>query len=160
MKKKITIDRVIEITEAVQLISQNDLLSGETNYWLSKLSNQLKTRYKSFMYARESKRLEILSAQTELMDKKPAEWRIKLSQLDAEFVKFAEDLKQKIAKEEAKREKEISYEVRAFKLSEFMAADEIKRTRIIDQKPVELNIKKGDSLVTLQFFELMGDLIE
>lgn len=160
-KKVIMIDQVLDVYDAFNLVSNNDVLPAETNYWLANLIGKIKGRYKSFMMAREPERLRISKLQAELYKEKKDGYQLQISNLDTEYSLFVETLKDNIRAKEEKSTKDITYDVRRFKRSEFVAAADIKRLRPGgDGKNILLEMKEGDDLVPPQFYLLMGDLIE
>lgn len=157
-KIKIPINRVTDIVDAITMVSKLDTLKSETSYWLSNLYNKLKPRYKSFIHARESKRLELSNKQAQIIKQAAPNWQAEVKAIDAEFTQFVEQLKAKIAESE-KGSKDIDYEVRLFKRTDFEAQEDLKRTQIVNGKAIETPIKKGECLVPIEFFMLMDDLI-
>ncbi len=168
-KPKLKLERILELSQAVDTVANNDRLAGKTTYWVGRLGDFCSGPMKVFKAGQEKALNQIkpeqdaLVKQVEALDPIKDRWEIeKLNRQIQEYnVKFAE-----LVKEVLEQEEEIS--MPEFKMSQFIAEHDITYTETLKDvdkdgkeitKKIELTIKKGQSLVPTKFFRLMGEYV-
>jgi len=161
-EEKKPLGRIIEIASAVDLVGQNSSLDATVSYRLGRLGDYCKSPVKLYSKLREEARKEIATKQKKLVaelegasDAQKREINIKINELTTEFSEKDRELK----------EQEEAIKIPKFKLSEFIAKEDTKRKETHrnqqgESKEVDIQVKSGQALVPVEFFSLMGDLIE
>lgn len=155
---KITLERAISLSQAAQMISENDLLNVTVAYWVGRLGDKCLSIAKSSEKRREAIR-KPLAEKIDALQKemKSATNEEEKKSITEQIAKINEEFKQKID-ELMQTEEEIEIN-RELKLSDFKAKEEILVIDMLEGKKVERKIKPGQTLVPVGFFSLMGDLI-
>lgn len=153
MKKKLDIDRIIEIIAAFEVEKSNDLLDGKVMFGLSKFVAKLRPLHRAFLQAREPMRLSILNQL--LVAKTPTE----NEKLNSQY-----QVKENELKETVNAQSDKTIELFDFKESDFIASEDFTRKRFVGEgatmRMEEIKISKGTILVSGEFLAAMGDLIK
>ena len=168
-KRKLKLERILELANAVETVTANDRLSGKTSYWLGRLGDYCSGPARTFKYGQEKALQKVKPEQDKLLkDLKNLDIAKDRAEID-NLNKQIQDLNVQytaLLKELNEQEEEI--EVPEFKLTEFIAAQDIvyaETSKDIDKdgkqitRKIELTIKKGNSLVPIKFFKLMGEYV-
>lgn len=161
MEVEVTVRRVLEISRAVDMVGDNTLLDAKVAYRLGRLGDNCKSPLKTYQKKLTSTQTEIADKQRDLqkdLSAKSEDERkknmIEVEKLNEEYNKVATSLLEETEK----------LDIPKFQLSNFMAAADKKIVRAVgkgeDSRNTEIVYKPGDLLVPVQFFSLMGDLIE
>lgn len=156
--RKFTIDRIIEIGEAVAVIGDNRYLEGTTAYKVGMLGDYCKPFIKNFVKERDRIVQGTKRKQKAIMDP------VKDQATEDAKVRANEDVAQLIQEMQAQlnalsnAEEEIK--VPLLKLSEFIAKSDVTDVFVKDGLPeTKIVIRSGHTLVPTKFFTLMGDVI-
>ena len=168
-KHKLKIERILELANAVETVANNERLTGKTSYWLGRLGDFCGAPTKVFKAGQEKALNKVKPEQDALLKQldglDPVKSKLEIDRIHREVqeynVKFSELLKEVLEQEE-------EIEVPEFKASQFIAEQDItyvETVKDVDKegkeltKKVEVTIKKGQSLVPIKFFKLMGEFI-
>lgn len=167
---KIKLDRILDLSNAVELVSTNETLDGKVAYWVGRLGDFCNNPVKSFTRERDktskslSLKQEALLQELNTIDKEKEKEKFaeKSSQIQALNSEFTDKVKELLEQEE-------TITVPNFSMSDFIAPQDISRIEKIEvenekgektTKKVEIVIKKGQALVPIKFFKLMGEFIK
>lgn len=168
-KHKLTLERIMELSNAVETVATNDRLSGKTSYWLGRLGDFCSGPLRTFKLGQEKALQKIKPEQDKLLkDLKSLDLvkdRPEIDRINREIgeltIQYTDLLKELNTQEE-------QLDVPDFKMAEFIADRDIVYTETLkdidkEGKPItrkiELTIKKGNSLVPIKFFKLMGEYV-
>lgn len=156
--RKLKIDRILEISEAVELIGENRYLEGTTAYKVGILGDYCKPFVKVFIKERDriikdaQKRQRIISEP--VREQATAEARARVNE---EVSALSQEAQEKLDNL-ATAEEEIK--VPFLKLSEFIAKSDITDVFAKDGvQDTKIVVKSGHTLVPTKFFTLMGDIV-
>lgn len=147
---------IIRIADGIELIKENTSLPFSTSYKLGLLANYCQTPIDTAKKTKNNKikvfnqkRDEILK---DVTDRKniPTEKQDHLNELVNKLNEELDDVDANTC----------LIKVPEFKLSEFVATEDIKTYVTIEKKLETIVVKKGQPLVPLAFFKAMGDLIK
>lgn len=156
--RKLTIDRIIEIGEAVAMIGDNRYLEGTTAYKVGMLGDYCKPFIKNFVKERDKIVQEAKRKQKAIIDP------VKDQATSDAKAKANEDVAQ-LMQEMQERLNSLStteedVKIPQLKLSEFIAKADITDVFVKDGIPeTKVVVKSGYTLVPTKFFTLMGDII-
>lgn len=166
---KIKLERVLELARATEMVGVVDELPQTTCYWIGRLGDFCKSPIKN--YSKQHKRLTDIAT----TKRKPLnEEYQKLEKKDGDegkalLVKLQEVDEQLTAKLEELLEAEESIKMPEFKITDFAAIEDLSRVYDVTEKnekgesitkKVEIKVKKGQSLVPIAFYKLMGEYIK
>lgn len=166
---QLSVDRIIDFARAVDIIGGVDDLPQKTEYWLGRLGDFTSSIVKTYNKNREKaqrvmagKQKPLSDTYTKIEDKQSQEainLLDKINEMNADFSQQIQDLLD--VKETIKMPE--------FKLAEFAALEDTVRVHEVQEKndkgetvtkKVEIKIKKGQSLVPVHFYKLMGEYIK
>lgn len=156
--RKLTVDRIIEIGEAVAMIGDNRYLEGTTAYKVGMLGDYCKPFIKNFVKERNKIVQEAKRKQKAIIDP------VKDQATSDAKAKANEDVAQ-LMQEMQERLNDLStteedVKIPQLKLSEFIAKADITDVFVKDGIPeTKVVVKSGHTLVPTKFFTLMGDII-
>lgn len=143
---KLTVERIIEISSAIDLIGESNALTSTTAYRLARLKKWAESIAK--LYYKERERA-VNEFRDELNDSKTEPERKQ---------KINEIINDKLT-ELLELEEEIK--IPEFKLSDFTAKDKTKVSeKDKDGKTTEREVQAGQMLLSQKFFNMMGDIIQ
>jgi len=155
---KLKIDRILEISEAVELIGENRYLEGTTAYKIGILGDYCKPFVKAFTKQRDKivqetrKRQRTISEPVRGQGTTDAKMRA-----NEEISTLVEDMNDKLNELTAAEE---DIKIPVLKLSEFIAKADITDVFVKDSvSDTKVVVKAGNTLVPTKFFTLMGDII-
>lgn len=167
-KETLPLSQIVDLSNAVDLVGDSALLGGTVTYRLGRLGDFVSGPVKKARKAQEKLLTEIREKQDPLLeklnkleDKNSPEAVLLTKEIQALNLQFAESV-EKIMEEK----EEIS--IPELKLDMFIAEEDTVKTETITEKDVEgkdipkkiqIKIKKGQSLVPVRFFKLMGNFI-
>jgi hypothetical protein len=169
-KSTLTIEKVLEISAAVDLVSSNDTLDGRVSYWLGRLGDYCSAPIKVFNKEKDKIQKQVVEKQEPLtvevakLDKEKD--KNKIVDLNSQINKLNEEFTDKI---KALLEQEEDMIIPDFKLADFTAKEDTVRLDKVEEldekgnkvtKKIEVKIKKGQSLVPVRFYKLMGEYIK
>jgi hypothetical protein len=147
-KHKLSIRQVVNVINAIAMVEHLDVLDSKTTFWLSQTKEQLVPFNKPYEKVREKLQKETVTS-------------VK-GKSESDIAKINEEYKDKINNLLDEPIDEI--ELYGFKRDMFEAKDVIVSfTKVMTEKGESLiprTIQKGQSLVPIKFFSLMGNLIE
>lgn len=160
-KQTVTLERALEINEAVGVIQSNSLLEAKVTYRIGILGDKCKSPVRHYNKAVEEARKQLKATQKTLRDKlvgKNEEEKKEVTlEMQEAIDKFNEDHTKLL-------EEQVELTIPTFKLSEFTASQEIKGKDTIkvgkEDKEIEIVIREGQTLVPVKFFALMGDFVK
>jgi hypothetical protein len=168
-KHKLKLSRIADLANAVELVGGNDRLSGKTSYWLGRLGDFCSGPMKVAKTGQEKAMNRIKPEQDELLQQldglDPVKSKLEVEKLQRQIqacnVKYTEAIQEVMEQEE-------DVEIPEFKMAQFIADADItysETLRDIDKdgkevtRKIELTVKKGQSLVPIRFFKLMGEFV-
>lgn len=165
----VKVDRVMELGRAVDMVGVVDDLPQDTTYWLGRLGDFCSSPTKQ--YTKQRQRLQ-QTAQTkqkpfldtyQKLENKSSEEAVKLIE---QINEINEQLNTKL---DGLLEVTEKIKMPDFKRTDFIAQEEVIRVYDVQEKTdkgetitkkVEIKIKKGQSLVPIMFYKLMGEYIK
>lgn len=166
---ELTVDRVLDIARAVDLVSGIDDLPQRDEYWLGRLGDFASSAVKTYNKSRERaqrtmslKQKPLLDSYNKIVDKQSQEALDildKVNEMNADFSSQIQDL----------LDQKETIKMPDFKLSSFAATEDITRVHEVEEKndkgevirkKVEVKVKKGQSLVPVMFYKLMGEYVK
>jgi hypothetical protein len=167
---KITLDRLLELSLAVELVSANDTLDGKTSYWLGRLGDFCNPAIKTLNKNKDRIGKDITEKQEPLLNElnklDKERDRIKIADLTTDIQKLNDKYTEEV---KALGEQLEDIKIPEFKLSQFIATEDTSRIDKVEEvnekgdkitKKIEVRIKKGQSLVPVKFYRLMGEYIK
>lgn len=172
IEEEITLEKIINLTAAVEVIANNQELEGNISYWLGRLGDCCASPLKHYEKERMKiargiqKKQEPLQSEFRKLDKvKDSE---KCQEINAEIQKLNEEYGEEVEKLQQLTEK---IKIPSFKMSDFIAKDDTTKIEEVREAPtkegeqpttrkIEIKIKKGQSLVPIRFFKFMGEYIK
>lgn len=150
------VGRVIEISTAIALIGDNDFLDGVVASRCGRLANRFMGVVKEYNKSKEKIQKEGRERQKALLEKMK---EIGTDEAKRECSQQIQDISIEVQEKISALEEdnaEVDPKFPDLKLSDFIAKSDINR----EQNGEKIYIKTGQSLVTVKFFVLMGDLIK
>ncbi len=153
-KKELTIERIVEIAEAMTLIGDNKYLDGKISFRLGRLGDHCKPAYKHYVKERD----KILKWERDERKKKIDECKkVNTDEANKGLLNDLNDLHIEKTEKINLLLDQVPEEIQIpeLPLSDFIAKTEIKE----EQDNKKIFIRVGQTLVPIRFFTLMGDLI-
>lgn len=156
--RKLKIDRILEISEAVELIGENRYLEGTTAYRIGILGDYCKPFVKAFVKERDKIVQDTRKRQRAIAEpvREQATMEAKIK-ANEDVSSLVEEMNDKL-NELTSTEEEIK--IPLLRLSEFIAKADITDVFVKDGVPdTKVVVKAGHTMVPTRFFTLMGDII-
>lgn len=167
-KDTLTLNRIVDMANAVELVGESAALGGTVTYRLGRLGDHANAPVKKARKAQEKLLSDIREKQDPLLaqlakieDKSTPEATALTQQIQTLNLEFA------VGVEKLMEEKE-EITIPELKLEMFLAEEDLTKIETIVEKDAEgkdvskkiqVKVKKGQSLVPVRFFKLMGDLV-
>lgn len=151
-EEKLPVERILELHEATLLVENVDMLDGKVAYRLGRLGDATRSITRTYQRNRDKRQNEVRKQQLETQSKmKATENEDEKKKLQEEIAKLSEAFSEEMFSMLQQEEKIV---VPVFTLSEFIAGDDKKNREGQTYK------KKGEQLVPIKFFSLMGTFIK
>lgn len=168
-KAKLSLQRILDLANAVEVVGGNDRLSGKTSYWLGRLGDFTSGPMK-ILKQRQEKALQTIKPEQDALIKQldgldPVKSKLEIEKIQRKIQEYNNQFSDMV-QEILNQEEEI--EIPEFKTSQFIADADItysETLKDIDKegkeitRKIELTVKKGQSLVPIKFFKLMGEYV-
>ena len=151
-EESLAVERILELHEATLIIENVDTLDGKVAYRLGRLGDATRAISRTYQRNRDKRQNEVRKAQLDVQQKmKSTENEDEKKKLQDDITKLSEDFSNEMLSMLSTPEKIV---VPSFLLSEFIAGDDKKNREGQTYK------KKGEQLVPIKFFSLMGTFIK
>ena len=156
-KTKVTLERIIEINDAVLTAADCSLLDSKIAWRAGMLADSCKSPIKVYNKIVAANKKKFIAdqkvKQKELIGKSDEEKKVVVEALQGLIDKYNEQ-------DEALLADLVEIEIPEFKLADFTAKEELRSVHRVKDKDVEVVVKAGQTLVPVRFFALMGSLIK
>lgn len=137
--------KILDVFDAVSAVDDNDLLPTKTSYWLGRLKDKCKSLSRPAVRDREKLTRKFQA----LMEGKKAN---EVEELSSDFLDKLDAILDVESEE---------FQMPDFKMSDFEAKEDVvKEVKNADGTTSKVTIKKGQSLVSVKFYSLMGELVK
>jgi len=158
-KIKLSLERILDVNEGLNIVENYTDLPQKDTYWLGRLADSCASKIKAYNKLVNTLREEIgarqkpaLDLYNKIEDKNSVDAKELLDKINLLNKEFSDKHNSILDIEE-----EVNHI--QFALSAFIAKEDITRVETKNEVKVETTIKKGQSLVPMKFYKLLGDFI-